>query len=289
MSNVIKFTKMQGLGNDYVYINGFASHVTDPGALSKRVSDRHFGIGSDGLVLILPSNKADVRMRMFNPDGSEAEMCGNAIRCVGKFVFDNGLCTKDTIRVETAAGIRIVRLLKDGGCVTGATVDMGAPVLAPADIPAILPEGVDKPQFVDCPVTVDGTVYQVTAVSMGNPHAVFFVSSVERFPLEEAAHILQHHPAFPESVNVGVVERFTAQEARIRVFERGAGETPACGTGTCAAFAVGRRLGLFDECVRFEARGGSLACRESKDGCVLLSGPAQFIAEGRFYWNVENV
>ena len=279
--NAIKFTKMQGLGNDYVYINGFASHVTDPGALSKRVSDRHFGIGSDGLVLILPSNKADVRMRMFNPDGSEAEMCGNAIRCVGKFVFDNGLCTRDTIQVETAAGIRIVRLLKDGGHVTGATVDMGAPVLAPADIPAILPDGVDKPQFVDCPVTVDGKVYRVTAVSMGNPHAVIFQQGIDELDLPEIGPKFEHHPLFPQRTNTEFVEVLSTSRVRMRVWERGTGETLACGTGACAVAVACVLNELTSRTVDVELRGGVLHIVWDKaDNHVYMSGPAATVFDG---------
>ncbi|HJA79629.1 diaminopimelate epimerase [uncultured Desulfovibrio sp.] len=277
----IKFTKMQGLGNDYVYINGFEEHVPDPSALAKRVSDRHFGIGSDGLVLILPSNKADVRMRMFNPDGSEAEMCGNAIRCVGKFVFDNGLCTKDTVQVETAAGIRIVRLLKDGGEITGATVDMGAPVLNPADIPANLPEGMEGKPFVNCPVMVDGVTYEVTAVSMGNPHAVIFLRGIDSLDLPDLGPKFEHHPLFPQRTNTEFVEVVSRSRVRMRVWERGTGETLACGTGACAVAVACVLNELTERSVDVELPGGVLRIVWDKaDNHVYMSGPASKVFDG---------
>lgn len=284
---MIPFVKMEGAGNDFVVLDLTKASFGLADGLLTSIADRRRGVGADQVLVLeqTRSDDADFRYRIFNGDGQEVEQCGNGARCIARFVRVKKNFRARRIRFETLKGVISVSEDENGWM----TVDLGRPCFGAPSIPfcpSFWPEADEMGGFVEF---ASGERSHFNVASMGNPHAVFFVSSVERFPLEEAAHILQHHPAFPESVNVGVVERFTAQEARIRVFERGAGETPACGTGTCAAFAVGRRLGLFDECVRFEARGGSLACRESKDGCVLLSGPAQFIAEGRFYWNVENV
>lgn len=276
-----QFLKMHGAGNDYIYFDCLREPIADMGGVARRLSDRHKGIGGDGAVFICPSEVADARMRMFNADGSEGNMCGNAIRCVGKFVFDNGLCTKDTIQVETAAGIRIVRLLKDGGIVTGATVDMGAPILVPADIPATLPDGVDKTQFVDCPVTVDGTVYRVTAVSMGNPHAVIFLQGIDDLDLPAIGPKFEHHPLFPQRTNTEFVKVLSSSRVRMRVWERGTGETLACGTGACAvavACVLNEQTG---RTVDVELRGGVLHIVWDKaDNHVYMSGPAVTVFDG---------
>lgn len=284
MNDPLKFTKMQGLGNDYVYVNGFSQSVNDPSALARRVSDRHFGIGSDGLVLILPSRTQDVRMRMFNADGSEAEMCGNAIRCVGKYVHDHGISTKDILRVETAAGIKIVRLLKEGGEVCGATVDMGEPILTPAAIPAILPDGARGDRFLSLPVAVDGTEYAVTAVSMGNPHAVIFMDGIDALDLPAIGPKFENHPLFPQRTNTEFVEVAGEARVRMRVWERGAGETLACGTGACAVAVASFLNGRTGRTVDVELRGGTLRITwDENDGHVYMTGPAATVYDGVFF------
>ncbi len=284
MNEPLKFTKMQGLGNDYVYVNGFSQTVNDPAALAKRISDRHLGIGSDGLVLILPSRTQDVRMRMFNPDGSEAEMCGNAIRCVGKYVHDHGISTKDMLRVETGAGVKIVRLIKEGGEVCGATVDMGEPILAPADIPAVLPEGAQGDRFLSLPVTVDGKDYAVTAVSMGNPHAVVFMDGIDDLDLPVIGPKFENHPLFPQRTNTEFVEVVNEARVRMRVWERGTGETLACGTGACAVAVASFLNGRTGRIVEVELRGGLLRIKwDETDGHVYMTGPAATVYDGTFY------
>ena len=284
MNEPLKFTKMQGLGNDYVYVNGFSQTVNDPAALAKRISDRHFGIGSDGLVLILPSRTQDVRMRMFNPDGSEAEMCGNAIRCVGKYVHDHGISTKDMLRVETGAGVKIVRLIKEGGEVCGATVDMGEPILAPADIPAVLPEGAQGDRFLSLPVTVDGKDYAVTAVSMGNPHAVVFMDGIDALDLPVIGPKFENPPLFPQRTNTEFVEVVNEARVRMRVWERGTGETLACGTGACAVAVASFLNGRTGRIVEVELRGGLLRIKwDETDGHVYMTGPAATVYDGTFY------
>ena len=284
MNEPLKFTKMQGLGNDYVYVNGFSQTVNDPAALAKRISDRHFGIGSDGLVLILPSRTQDVRMRMFNPDGSEAEMCGNAIRCVGKYVHDHGISTKDMLRVETGAGVKIVRLIKEGGEVCGATVDMGEPILAPADIPAVLPEGAQGDRFLSLPVTVDGKDYAVTAVSMGNPHAVVFMDGIDALDPPVIGPKFENHPLFPQRTNTEFVEVVNEARVRMRVWERGTGETLACGTGACAVAVASFLNGRTGRIVEVELRGGLLRIKwDETDGHVYMTGPAATVYDGTFY------
>ena len=283
MNEPLKFTKMQGLGNDYVYVNGFSQTVNDPAALAKRISDRHFGIGSDGLVLILPSRTQDVRMRMFNPDGSEAEMCGNAIRCVGKYVHDHGISTKDMLRVETGAGVKLVRLIKEGGEVCGATVDMGEPILAPADIPAVLPEGAQGDRFLSLPVTVDGKDYAVTAVSMGNPHAVVFMDGIDDLDLPVIDPKFENHPLFPQRTNTEFVEVVNEARVRMRVWERGTGETLACGTGTCAAAVACVLNGLTEDEITVHLLGGDLYIRwDRENDTVYMTGPAETVFDGEW-------
>src|SRR5438270_11224635 len=232
----MRFTKMHGLGNDYVYVDCFRQPPPrDPAALSRAVSDRHFGVGSDGLILIAPSERADVRMRMFNADGSESEMCGNGVRCVAKYIHDHGLAKKDRVTVETGRGVLTLDLEVDGGKVRRVRVDMGPPILRAAEIPTTLPG--DPP--IDVPLAVSGRELRVTAVSMGNPHAVAYVDDVGRFPVEALGSALEHHPAFPRRVNAHFVQVLGPGEVRMRTWERGSGITLACGTGACAVCVAG--------------------------------------------------
>lgn len=229
----LKFTKMHGCGNDYIYFNCFEQPVKDPEALSECISDRHFGVGGDGIVLICPSETADAKMRMFNIDGSEGKMCGNAIRCVGKYLYDFGLCRKNPLTVETLSGIKTLRLqLGSDGLVESVRVDMGKAVLAPRDIPVAL----DGETAVARKVTVGGEAYTVTCVSMGNPHCVVFIDrSVADFPIERVGSTFEFDPLFPERVNTEFVRVLDEHTLEMRVWERGSGETMACGTGACAS------------------------------------------------------
>ena len=278
----LHFTKMQGIGNDYVYVNGLETPVADPGALARRISDRHFGVGSDGLVLILPSQTADVRMRMFNADGSESEMCGNAVRCVGKYVRDHGIVEKDVVNVETQAGIKIVELLFDAsGAVSGATVDMGEPELSPARIP--MSDDIKSPRFVCRPVDVRGQTYGVTAVSMGNPHAVVFMENIDELDLPRIGPAFERHPLFPKRCNTEFVEVVSRAKLRMRVWERGAGETLACGTGACAVAVAGVLNGHSNRRVEIELKGGTLDIHwDEASNHVYMSGGAVTVFDGRY-------
>ena len=273
----MKFTKMHGIGNDYIYVNCLEKEIANPYEVSKFVSDRHFGIGSDGLVMILPSAKADFRMRMLNSDGSEAEMCGNAARCVGKFVYDNGLTTKKVVTIETLAGIKILDMTVEDGKVTLVRVDMGEPVLKPKDIPVLS----DKDLFVSEPVSVDGQVYKVTCVSMGNPHAVTYVEDVERFPLEVVGPKMEKHRLYPRKINSEFVQLIDRKTLKMRVWERGAGETLACGTGACAVLVATVLNGLCDRKATIRLLGGDLYIEWSgQDNHVYMTGPATKVFDG---------
>jgi diaminopimelate epimerase len=267
---MLQFTKMTGIGNDYVYIDGFRHRIAEPSRLAVAMADRHFGVGSDGLVLILPSRKADCRMRMFNSDGSEAEMCGNAIRCVAKYVYDRKLVRKTALTVETACGIKPIRLAVRGGRMISATVDMGTPILEPARIPVAARTNRIK---------LGG--YAWTCVSMGNPHAVTFVKSVSEAPVLTKGPGFEIAPVFPRRCNIEFAEVVDRRLIRMRVWERGAGETLACGTGACATAVAGVLNGLTDREVDVELTGGRLhiAWRES-DGRVLMTGGAEFVFDG---------
>ncbi|MBR5057568.1 MAG: diaminopimelate epimerase [Clostridiales bacterium] len=276
-----EFTKMQGCGNDYVYIDARKYDIPDPVSLSKRVSDRHFGIGSDGLILVAPSEVADARMIMFNLDGSEGKMCGNGIRCVAKFVHDEWGLEKDPLTIETRSGIKTIRLQKDPeGNVVGATVDMGRAILSPQLIPVDLPGDT----VVDREVEVDGSTYKITCVSMGNPHAVLFEKNVEQLDLPSIGPKFEHHPMFPESVNTEFCEVRGENHLRMRVWERGSGETWACGTGTCATVVAACLNGLAKkgEDVRVILNGGELVINYT-DERVLMTGPAVV----QFYGTIE--
>ena len=274
----MKFTKMQGIGNDYVYVNCFEETVADPERVSEIISDRHFGIGADGLVLIMPSDKADFRMRMFNADGSEGNMCGNATRCIGKFVYDNHLTDKTNITLETRSGIKKLTLYPENGKVKTVLVDMGKAVLKPADIPM----NVSGDTFINKPITVDGKEVFITAVSMGNPHAVTYVVDVDSLELEKIGPSFENHPLFPERVNTEFIKILDESTMQMRVWERGSGETWACGTGACAATAASVLNGYFphDKEITVKLRGGDLFITYKSDGTVLMRGPAETVFTG---------
>lgn len=274
----MRFTKMQGIGNDYIYVNCFKENVPDPESVSIKVSDRHFGIGGDGLVLIMPSDKADFRMRMFNADGSEGMMCGNASRCIGKYVYDKGLTDKTDITLETKSGIKKLHLNPENGKVKTVEVDMGEAILRPRDIPM----NADGDSFVNKPVAVDGKEQNITAVSMGNPHAVIFTVSIDKLDLEKIGPSYENHPLFPERVNTEFCEVIDSRTLKMRVWERGSGETWACGTGACAT-AVAAVLNGFckrDEEITLKLRGGDLKITYRSDNHVIMCGEAETVFEG---------
>lgn len=274
----MRFTKMQGIGNDYIYVNCFKENVPDPESVSIKVSDRHFGIGGDGLVLIMPSDKADFRMRMFNADGSEGMMCGNASRCIGKYVYDKGLTDKTDITLETKSGIKKLHLNPENGKVKTVEVDMGEAILKPRDIPM----NADGDSFVNKPVAVDGKEQNITAVSMGNPHAVIFTVSIDKLNLEKIGPSYENHPLFPERVNTEFCEVIDSRTLKMRVWERGSGETWACGTGACAT-AVAAVLNGFckrDEEITLKLRGGDLKITYRSDNHVIMCGEAETVFEG---------
>lgn len=291
----MRFTKMEGLGNDYVYVNCFSEEIENPAELAVRISDRHFGIGSDGLILIKPSDIADFTMEMYNADGTQSEMCGNGIRCVGKYVYDYGLTDKTNIAVETLAGIKYLELKverkndNDRGRVKLVQVNMGAPVLKPEDVPVDLTldgQGcADLSQYRDLikgyPFTVDGRTFDITCVSMGNPHCVSFVDNVEDFPLEQYGPKFEHHPIFTRRVNAEFVEIVDRSHANMRVWERGTGETLACGTGACATVVAGILNGLTEDEVTVKLLGGELIIRwDRKENIVYMTGPATTVFDG---------
>lgn len=273
----MKFTKMHGCGNDYVYVNLFEETIADPAQLSIAVSDRHFGIGSDGLITIGPSDVADFRMRIYNADGSEAEMCGNGIRCVAKYVYDHELTSQTTITVETGAGIKTLELLVENGKVTQVTVDMGEPILAPEEIPVVA-EGT---RVVDEPILVDGKEWRMTCVSMGNPHAVVFVDDVANLELEKYGPDFENHTRFPKRTNTEFVQVHSRTEASMRVWERGSAETWACGTGTCASVMACILNGYTDNKVLVHLRGGDLVIEYNPDNNhIYMTGPATEVFQG---------
>ena len=273
----MKFTKMHGCGNDYVYVNLFEEHIDDPAEMSIKVSDRHFGIGSDGLITIEPYDIADFRMRIYNADGSEAEMCGNGIRCVAKYVYDHKLTDKTEISVQTGAGVKILKLFVEGDKVEQVTVDMGEPVLAPAEIPIVA----DGDRVVDEPIEVCGKEWRMTCVSMGNPHAVVFVDDVENFELEKYGPHFENHERFPKRTNTEFVHVVSRTEAYMRVWERGSAETWACGTGTCATVMACILNGKTDNKVLVHLRGGDLTIEyDEKTNHVFMTGPATEVFNG---------
>lgn len=274
----MKFTKMHGLGNDYVFVNCFQEFVPNPSHAARLVSHRHLGIGADGLVLILPSRKADFEMRMFNADGSEAQMCGNAIRCVGKYVYDHGMTKSRNITVDTPAGIKTLELhLNTAGRVDLVKVDMGEPVLLPKDIPVNSP----LEKFIDQPVQVGDSVFRVTCVSMGNPHAISFVEDVTNFPIETVGPLMENHPLFPQRTNAEFVQVIDKTRLKMRVWERGTGETMACGTGACAVLVASCLNGVSDRRAVIELPGGELMIDwDIQSNHVFKTGSATFVFSG---------
>jgi diaminopimelate epimerase len=273
----MKFTKMHGCGNDYVYVNLFEETISDAPALSIAVSDRHFGIGSDGLITIGPSDKADFRMRIYNADGSEAEMCGNGIRCVAKYVYDHKLTDKTEISVESGAGIKYLTLYVEQDKVVQVRVDMGEPILKPEAIPVV---AVHEPVVAE-PITVGDKEWEMTCVSMGNPHAVVFVEDVETFPIETYGPLFEHHERFPKRTNTEFVTVHSRTEASMRVWERGSAETWACGTGTCATVMACILNGLTDNKVLVHLRGGDLTIEYDPDtNHIFMTGPATEVFHG---------
>jgi diaminopimelate epimerase len=277
---MIKFTKLHGIGNDYIYIDSRRKRVINPNSLAVKMSDRHFGIGSDGLILILNSKTADFRMRMFNADGSEAEMCGNGIRCFAKYVYEHGLIRKKRISVETAAGVKYLDILTRHNRVDRVKVDMGEPILLRERIPMQGEAGM----VIDEPLPLDGVKFSITAVSMGNPHAVIYVEDVKNFPVEKYGPIIENCQLFPKRTNVEFVEILNNREVRQRTWERGSGETLACGTGASAVTVAGVLTKKTDRKITVHLNGGDLETEWSEnDNHVYLTGPAVEVFDG--VWN----
>jgi len=274
----MRFTKMHGTGNDYVFVDCARERVEDPARLARLISDRHFGVGADGLILILPSQVADVGMRIFNADGSEAEMCGNGIRCLAKYAYEHGICQKEKMTVETKAGLRTVRLILREGRAVGATVNMGRPRLRRSEIPMA---GPDSERVINEPLAVADTVLRVTCVSMGNPHCVVPVESLEAYDWRTLGPEIERHPAFPERTNVQFVEVLSPSEVKMATWERGSGATLACGTGASAACVALHLLGFTGRSILAHLPGGDLELEWSEqDDCVYMTGPAVEVFTG---------
>ncbi len=264
----MKFTKMHGIGNDYVYVNCFEETVKEPEKLAIAVSDRHFGIGSDGMILIMPSEVADCRMDMYNMDGSRGAMCGNGIRCVGKYVYDHHIVDKSYISVETASGIKYLDMKVENGKVIEATVDMGEP-----EITSEVPEKID----------VDGKIYEFTGVSMGNPHAVLFMDEIDSLDLEKIGPKFEFHKRFPDRTNTEFVKVIDRSHVKMRVWERGSGETLACGTGSCAVAVASILAGYTDDEVEVGLLGGTLKIKWDREkNRVFMTGPAVEVFNGEY-------
>lgn len=279
----MRFTKMHGTGNDYIYVNCFEENVPDPQALAIAMSRYHFGVGSDGLVLICPSDTADFTMRMFNSDGSESEMCGNASRCIGKYVYERGLTDKTTVGLMTGAGLKQLMLNVQDGRVQSIRVDMGAPELKPELVPVALPGD----QVMGRPLTIDGVTYDIHCVSMGNPHCVIFVDDPDKTDVERIGRAIENHPLFPSRTNVEFVQVVSRDHLRMRVWERGSGETLACGTGACASLVAAAATGRTDRKVAMDLLGGTLQLEWNEaDGHVYQEGPASFVFDGEWIGEV---
>ena len=293
----MKFTKMQGLGNDYVYVDCTKEELAAPADIARAVSDRHFGIGSDGLILIKPSKVADFYMEMYNADGTRSAMCGNGIRCVGKYVHDFGLTDKLDVSIETAAGIKYLNLRVLGGQVTEVRVNMGAPVFEPKLVPTTLeptrriaPNGasdIDEKTAVsvvlDAPLEVDGNTYRVSCVSMGNPHVITYVDDEKAVDIEKIGPSFEHHKAFPERTNTEFIRVADRKNIYMRVWERGTGETLACGTGACASAVATMLNGLCDRKVTVHLLGGDLFIEwDEKENVVYMTGPAVTVFTGDY-------
>lgn len=273
----VSFTKMHGAGNDYIFIDCMERCPQDLPALSIEMSDRHFGVGADGIILILPSEIADFRMRMFNADGSEGKMCGNATRCIGKFVYEKGYTDKRVVTLETLGGVKIINLtVNENNEVTAATVDMGEPILAADKVPVIS----DMETVVEMPVETSYGTYRITAVSMGNPHGVIFVDDLDSVDVHGAGRELEHHAMFPERANIEFAQVLNSGEIKMRVWERGSGETMACGTGASATAVAAALTGRASREVKIHLLGGILEIKWNNDGHVFMTGPAETSFEG---------
>lgn len=274
----MEFTKMHGTGNDYVYVNCMEQELPNPGAISEYISHRRFGIGSDGLIMICKSDVADFKMRMFNADASEGKMCGNGTRCIAKYVYDKGLTDKTEITLETNSGIKYLTLFPENGKVEFVEVDMGKAILTPKDIPV----NSDKERFISEPVEVDGKEYKITCVSMGNPHAIVYMDDIKDLDLEKIGPSFENHKLFPDRINTEFIEVIDSHTLNMRVWERGSGETFACGTGACASVVASVLNGYcnHDEEVTVHLRGGDLKITWNSDGTVIMKGPAALICDG---------
>jgi len=275
----MKFTKMQGIGNDYVYVNCFEETVSNPSAAAKFVSDRHFGIGSDGLILVKPSDIADCEMDMYNMDGSQGAMCGNGIRCVAKFAYDKGLVKKKHISVATKSGVKYLDLTVKNNKVSSVKVNMGSPILNAKTIPVVS----EKERVIDDPLDVNGTIYRITAVSMGNPHAVVYMDDLTNLDIAKTGPLFENHIHFPDRINTEFVKVIDRRTLQMRVWERGSGETLACGTGACAVAVASTLNGLVDEDVPVTVKllGGDLQILWNRqENLVYMTGPATTVFEG---------
>lgn len=276
----MKFTKMHGIGNDYVYVNCFQETVENPSETARLVSDRHFGIGSDGLILIKPSETADCCMDMYNADGSQGAMCGNGIRCVAKYVYDYGLVNKEQITVETKSGIKTLNLTIQNGKAVLVEVNMGSPILEASRIPM----NTSSSPVVAMPLTIADKTWDITGVSMGNPHAVTYLDTLdelEHLEIEKIGPLFEHHPLFPDRVNTEFVRILDRHTARMRVWERGSGETLACGTGACAVTVASALNGYTDDQVTVQLLGGDLQIRwDRQENNVYMTGPATVVFDG---------
>lgn len=275
----MKFTKMHGTGNDYIYVNGFVETIENPAEFAIKYSDRHKGIGSDGLVLIMPSESCDFRMRMFNADGSESEMCGNASRCIGKYVYDKGLTDKTSVTLETLAGVKVLQLfIGADNLVEKVTVDMGEPILKGLQIPCIYDEEIVLNKKVSFSPDIE---YYITTVSMGNPHAVIFTNGIDKLDLPKIGPVVENSTVFPNRTNTEFIEAINKNYVKMRVWERGSGETMACGTGACAAVVAGVLNGVNNRITTVELLGGELSIEwKEADNHVYLTGGATTVFEG---------
>jgi len=274
----LKFTKMQGIGNDYVYVNCFEEDIKNPSELSIAISDRHFGIGSDGLIMILPSPAADARMRIFNADGSEAQMCGNGIRCVAKYLYEYGIKKSDRMTIETAAGLKTIELTVVNEDVTQIKVEMGTPELLRNEIPML---GENK-QVVNEPLQVNDSVLYVTCVSMGNPHCITFVDDVDSIVLDVTGKAIENHELFPERINAHFVQQISANKVKMRTWERGSGETLACGTGAVATGVACVLNNLTERIISTQLPGGELMVEWTDDNKTYMTGPAEIVFTGQW-------
>jgi len=279
----LKFTKMQGIGNDYVYVNCFEESITDPSKLAIAISDRHFGVGSDGLILIMPSQvAADARMRIFNADGSEAEMCGNGIRCVAKYLYESGLKRSDRMTIETSAGLKAIELAVSNNSVSQVKVEMGMPGLLRNEIPM----SGENTQVINEPLQVGGETLNITCVSMGNPHCITFVDDVASVQLNVVGKAIENHELFPERINAHFVQQVSKNKIKMRTWERGSGETLACGTGAVAAGVACVLNELTERVVYAQLPGGELKVEWTEDNKTYMTGPAEFVFTGQ--WDEKN-